>query len=98
MNHIYGLYDIIFHMKTTIELPDSLFQQLKKLAAERDTTLREIMESSLRETLRRFSRPKGAFRLKKATFKGGGLQEGLSESQWSEIRDRAYGDRGGKPE
>lgn len=35
-------------MKTTIELPDELFQQAKVMAAERGTTLKEIMIQSLK--------------------------------------------------
>ena len=36
-------------MKTTIELPDDLFQKAKVLAAERSTTLRDIMTQALRQ-------------------------------------------------
>jgi hypothetical protein len=35
-------------MKTTIELPDELFQQAKVMAAERGMTLKEIMVQSLK--------------------------------------------------
>jgi len=34
-------------MKTTIELPDDLFQRTKVIAAERGTTLKEIMVQAL---------------------------------------------------
>lgn len=39
--HIYG------HMKTTIELPDALLRRAKVLAAQRDTTLRELVIEGL---------------------------------------------------
>jgi predicted transcriptional regulator len=35
-------------MKTTIELPDELFQQAKVMAAERGMTLKDIMVQSLK--------------------------------------------------
>ena len=35
-------------MKTTIELPDELFQQAKVMAAERSTTLKDIMVQALK--------------------------------------------------
>ncbi len=35
-------------MKTTIELPDDLFQQAKVMAAERGTTLKDIMVQALK--------------------------------------------------
>lgn len=38
-------------MKTTIELPDDLLIAAKKRAAETRTTLREVMERSLRREL-----------------------------------------------
>lgn len=36
-------------MKTTIDLPDELFHQAKVLAAERSTTLKEIMVQALKQ-------------------------------------------------
>ena len=39
-------------MKTTIELPDELFQQAKVMAAERSTTLKDIMVQALKSWLR----------------------------------------------
>jgi hypothetical protein len=35
-------------MKTTIELPDELFQRAKVMAAERSTTLKDIMVQALK--------------------------------------------------
>lgn len=39
-------------MKTTIELPDDLFQRAKVISAERGTTLKEIMVQALKLWLR----------------------------------------------
>ena len=39
-------------MKTTIELPDDLFQRAKVIAAERGTTLKEIMVQALKLWMR----------------------------------------------
>ncbi|MEX1119641.1 MAG: hypothetical protein WEB60_12700 [Terrimicrobiaceae bacterium] len=36
-------------MKTTIDLPDDLFQKVKVLAAERSTTLKDIMVQALKQ-------------------------------------------------
>ena len=43
---------MVFHMKTTIDLPDDLLIAAKKRAAETRTTLREIFERGLRRELR----------------------------------------------
>jgi hypothetical protein len=34
-------------MKTTVELPDALVKEAKKMAIERDTTLRDLIERGL---------------------------------------------------
>jgi Arc/MetJ family transcription regulator len=81
-------------MKTTIEISDALLRAAKRMAAERDTTLRTVVETALRrylEALPAEARP----RLRRHTFRGRGLQPGLSESDWATIRERAYEGRGG---
>jgi hypothetical protein len=42
---------MVFHMKTTIDLPDDLMIAAKKKAAESRSTLREIFERGLRREL-----------------------------------------------
>jgi hypothetical protein len=66
------------------------------LAAERDTTLRTIVETALRHYIEATSNPvDGRPRLRRRTFGGRGLQPGLSESDGAAIRERACGGRGG---
>ena len=43
----------------------------------------------------RSSRRSGAFRLRKASFKGQGLQPGVAGASWERIREMAYEGRGG---
>jgi hypothetical protein len=81
-------------MKTTIEISDALLQAAKRMAAERNVTLRTIVEAALRRHLNAIedeARP----RLRRHSFRGRGLQPGLSESDWAAIRERAYEGRGG---
>jgi Arc/MetJ family transcription regulator len=83
-------------MKTTIEISDALLRAAKRMAAERNTTLRTIVETALRRHLEAAAdelqaRP----RLRRHSFRGRGLQPGLSESDWPAIRERAYEGRGG---
>ncbi|MFZ5469360.1 MAG: type II toxin-antitoxin system VapB family antitoxin [Myxococcota bacterium] len=78
-------------MRTTIELPDSLFAKAKKLARERGVPLRELVEEGLRRVVE--ERP-ARFRLEDASFRGDGLVEGLDETDWDRIRDLAYEGRG----
>jgi len=84
------------HMKTTIEISDALFRAAKRMAAERNTTLRTILETALRRHLEAASDQAQARPcLRRHSFRGRGLQPGLSESDWPAIRERAYKGRGG---
>jgi len=38
-------------MKTSVELPDALVKEAKKFAIETDTTLRDLIEHGLRQTV-----------------------------------------------
>lgn len=80
-------------MKTTVEIPDPILSQARKVAAREGTTVRALIEEGLRRVLGERSRA-GEFRLRKATFKGKGLQPGLREGDWERIRDAAYEGRG----
>jgi hypothetical protein len=81
-------------MKTTIDIPDALFSELRKLASREGTTLKAVVEEGIRRIL--LERKRGRrFRLRKATFKGDGLQPQVAGSSWERIRDMAYEGRGG---
>jgi len=81
------------HMKTTIQIPDSLFQQARKLAQREHTTLKALVEQGLRRTLAERQR-RGGFRLRKATFKGQGLQPPVAATSWEQICELSYEGRG----
>jgi hypothetical protein len=77
-------------MKTTVEIADALLEEAKQVASNEDTTLRKLLEEGLRRTLAdRKQRRK--FRLRRASFKGKGLQSGGS---WERLRDLVYEGRG----
>lgn len=81
-------------MKTTVEIPDALLEEARKLAAREGTTVRALIEQGLRRVLRDRKRG-GAFRLRKASFKGEGLQPEAAGASWEQIRDTIYAGRGG---
>lgn len=81
-------------MKTTVEIPDSLLEEARKLASREGTTVRALFEEGLRRIIAERKRA-GAFRLRKATFKGEGLQPHVAGTSWERIRDIAYEGRGG---
>ena len=86
---------LLSNMKATIDIADSLLRQVRKLAAERNTTIKAIVEAALRDALANQERRRQKFRLETHTFDGDGLQRGLSWDDWSEIRSQAYEGRGG---
>jgi hypothetical protein len=81
-------------MKTTIHIPDSLFDEARKVAHEERTTMKALVEEGLRRIISERQR-RGDFRFRKATFKGNGLQPHLAGVSWDQIREQTYEGRGG---
>lgn len=80
-------------MKTTVEIADSLVASAKRLAAERGTTLRALVETGLRRVLEESERGQ-SFQLRDASFAGRGLQQPFRDGDWERIRDATYEGRG----
>jgi Bacterial antitoxin of type II TA system, VapB len=85
---------MVAHMKTTIEISDPLLEQAKRVAVREGTTVRALVEQGLRTVLAE-RRNRGAFRLRKASFKGKGLQPEVRGLPWDRIRELAYEGHGG---
>ena len=81
-------------MKTTVDIPQPLFDEAKKLAANHRTTVKALVEEGLRHVIGEHQRS-GVFRLRKVTFKGEGLQPDMEGVSWEELRERVYEGRGG---
>jgi hypothetical protein len=81
-------------MKTTIDLPDNLLEEAKKVAARRSTTVKALVESGLRKELRAHAEA-AAFRLRDASFRGRGLRPEARALSWEALRELAYAERGG---
>ena len=54
---------MVFHMKTTLVIPDPVFRDLKKRAVDRNTTISELATEYLRQGLRQRPKPKRILRL-----------------------------------
>ena len=80
-------------MKTTIEISDDLARTAKAYAARNNITLRSLIESGLRLTLRA-DRQRRGFKLKDASVRGDGLQPPYRDADWPRIRDSIYEGRG----
>jgi hypothetical protein len=80
-------------MKTTIQISDALFDEARKLARHENTTLKALVEEGLRLIIAEHGK-RGDFRLRKATFKGNGMQPQMAGASWELIRDANYEGRG----
>lgn len=80
-------------MKTTVEIPDDVFAEAKALAAQERTTLRALLLEGLRWALRQ-RKVRRQFQLRDASVDGEGVQAGIAEGSWAQVRDLAYDGRG----
>jgi len=78
------------HMKTTVEIADSLFEEAKGFAASRGVPLRQLVEEGLRAAISQERGPR-KFRLRNGSVGGKGLRDPLS---WPAVRGRIYEGRG----
>ncbi len=81
-------------MRTTLEIPDTLFKKAQKLARERGVPFRALVAEALQKMLKAQA-PAERFRLPDTTFGGDGLVDGLPDLQWERIRNLVY-DEGSK--
>ena len=69
-------------MKTTVEISDGLFDQVKQFAQSHDLTLRQVFETGLRKVIA--ENPRSVkFQLRDAAFRGDGMVQNFS---WPEIK------------
>ena len=85
---------MVTHMKTTVEIADALLEDAKRVAAKEGITLRALVEDGLRKTLAERASQRSGFKLKDGSFRGGGVQPGIDLSNWEQMRDLIYEDRG----
>jgi hypothetical protein len=81
-------------MKTTIDIPDPVLDEVRKLAEREGTTVKALVERGLRRVLTD-DRKRSSFTLRKASFKGKGLRPELENASWDRVRELAYEGRGG---
>ncbi len=84
---------MVLCMKTTVEIPDSLLLEAKRVAQEERTTVRALLEEGLRWVLRTRSGPT-EFHLKDASIPGQGVQPGITEGNWEQVGDLISRGRG----
>ena len=92
--HIAILYDMANNMKTTINIADFLLEEAKELTRQEKSTLKALVEEGLHRVISERKTSK-KFSLRKASFKGQGLQPEFESEGWQKIRTAAYEGHGG---
>lgn len=80
-------------LKTTVELPDVLLHEAKRMAVRERTTVKALIEKGLRTVIEQRPR-RSRFSLRSASFRGDGLAAGASLRDWETVRDLTYTGRG----
>ncbi|MBO0685962.1 MAG: type II toxin-antitoxin system VapB family antitoxin [Candidatus Dormibacteraeota bacterium] len=81
---------MVAHMKTTVEIPDSLLREAQEAARADQTTLKALIEAGLRSVLAQRTRRR-RFVLRDASVDGSGLQPEFRDAGWDRIRETIYG-------
>lgn len=82
------------HMRTSIDMPESLLERARKVAESRKITLRDLFEEALRAMLEKYQQQR-SFKLRDGSFKGDGLRPGVDLENWNAVRELIYEGRGG---
>ena len=80
-------------MKTTIDIADNLFRQVKSLSLRENVTIRDLVEEGLDLMLRRHN-SLTRYRAEPVTFKGNGILPEFQNASWKTIRDAVYNGNG----
>jgi hypothetical protein len=81
-------------MKTTVDISESLHEEARLIAAGEKSSLKALIEEGLRKVIEE-RKHRQQFKLRKATFKGDGLQGEMADASWDKIREKVYAGRGG---
>lgn len=78
---------MVICMKTTVEIPDALFIELKMFAARKNMTIRSIVEIALRQFFASEKKGPKGFKLRDGSVPGQGLQPAIRQGGWRQIRE-----------
>lgn len=80
------------HMKTTVDISDALFDSARRLAMQRGSTMRALIEEGLRAVLQAHRNTPRRYTLRDASFRGDGLADGVDLGDWTQVRALIYDD------
>ncbi len=74
-------------MKVSVEISNPLFEEARRVAAERGVSMQSLVELGLRQILAQEESKRESFQLRDARVQGHGLQPDFSSASWSDIRN-----------
>lgn len=77
-------------MRIIIDIADALLADAKRLAADRGMTLSALIEEGLRRVTLPSEGASSKFTLRRASFKGRGLQPHVQGASWQRLLELAY--------
>ena len=80
-------------MKTTVELPDELIKQARRVARQEGASLRALVEEGLQRSLEA-RRQAARRRLDFPSYGGSGLTDEFQNAPWVRFRDEIYREHG----
>jgi hypothetical protein len=78
-------------MRTTITLPDHLFAEARRRAAETGRSLTAFIADAVRESLARRTEARASHPVRLTTFRGSGLQPGVDLDDSAALHDLING-------
>ena len=82
-------------MKTTLDIPDPLLDQVRKIAARDGETLRSLVEQGLRKVVAERGAKAKPFKLRDVSVGTPGVQSNYEMLSWEEKRALMYEGHGG---
>jgi hypothetical protein len=76
-------------VKITIDIPEWLLREIRRIAAQQRVTLRTLVARVLLRVSAETG-PPNPFKLRRVSFNENGRVSKLQEASWDEIRARAY--------
>ena len=77
-------------MRTSIDIPDALLQELRELSARERCSLRSVVASALRAYIASERSERKDFKLADGSYRGQGVAPGVREGDWNRIRALTY--------
>jgi len=83
---------MVSSMKTTFDIPEPLLRDVQKLARDRHTTTKSLVEQALAKLLEEAMTAK-PYVMPDASVGGGGLTPEFQDAPWESFLEASYGDR-----